>query len=338
MKILAIESSCDDTAVAVVANGRQVLASKVMGQNETHQVFGGIIPEAAARLHSDAVHQCLSDVLAESNLTLEDIDCFAATLGPGLVGSLLVGATAAKTLSFITGKPFRGVNHLFAHVCSNYLESDLEPPFLCLLVSGGHTQLIHVHSYTEMTILGETLDDAVGEAYDKVGRLLGLGFPGGPAIDALAQEGDAIAYTLPIAKTKGAYDFSFSGLKTAALRLIEAEKTRLDGDSAAWLSAQKNIAASFQQTVVKTLFDKTLRCATDLGLQTITIAGGVSANRGLRTQFQQWADNNPDKRVYIPPMHFCTDNAAMIGASAFFNPITHRLDFEVFSRMPVTIP
>lgn len=331
MKILAIESSCDDTAVAIVEDGRKVLASQVMSQDDTHRQFGGIIPEAAARLHSDAVHSCLQKVLEDSRLALNDIDCFTATLGPGLVGSLLIGATTAKTLSLMTGKPFRGVHHLYAHVCSNFLQSDLEPPFLCLLVSGGHTQLIHVKSLSDMTIVGETLDDAVGEAYDKVGRLLEVGFPGGPAIDKLAALGNPKAYPLPIARTKQPYDFSFSGLKTAALRLVEQEKQSLTSD-AQWQTVQQNVAASFQATVVKTLFTKTIKCADDLGLNTITIAGGVSANKGIRKQFEEWAENTPDKQLYIPKMGFCTDNAAMIGASAYFNPITDQLDYEVFSR------
>ncbi len=330
MKILAIESSCDDTAVAIVENGRHVLASKIMSQDETHQQFGGIIPEAAARLHSDAVHHCVETVLTDSNLKLDDVDCFAATLGPGLVGSLLIGATTAKTLSLMTGKPFRGVNHLYAHVCSNFLESDLEPPFLCLLVSGGHTQLIHVKSLDDMTIVGETLDDAVGECYDKVGRILEVGFPGGPAIDKLAKEGNPDAFILPIARTKEPYDFSFSGLKTAGLRLIEKERPKTSDTD--WPQLQENVAASFQATVVKTLFNKTIKCAKALDLNTITIAGGVSANSGIRSRFTQWANEAKSNQLYIPPMGFCTDNAAMIGASAYFNPITHNLNFEVFSR------
>jgi N6-L-threonylcarbamoyladenine synthase len=266
--------------------------------------------------------------LDKAGCRLEDIDAFAATLGPGLIGSLLVGANTGKTLSLVTGKPFLGVNHLYAHVASNYLESDLEPPFLCLLVSGGHTQLIAVEDYQSMRIVGETMDDAVGEAYDKVARLMELPYPGGPVLDRLAKEGNPKAYKLPKAVLDQPYNFSFSGLKTASLRTWE--KAVATSDDLPTLQA--DLAASFQYTVVETLFVKTVRCADELGLRTITVAGGVSANSGLRERFQIYTQEHPEYRLYVPKMAFCTDNAAMVAACAYFNPLTDDIRQEVFSR------
>ena len=283
------------------------------------------MPEAAARQHIETINPCIEAALNQSGLTLSQVDAFAATLGPGLVGSLLIGANTAKTLSLITGKPFLGVNHLYAHVASNYLESDLEPPFLCLLVSGGHTQLMKVSAYDQMEILGETLDDAVGEAYDKVARLMNLPFPGGPNLDKLATTGDAKRFKLPKASTDNPYDYSFSGLKTATLRTWEKLENPDETDKA-------DLAASFQHTVVETLFEKTLKCADSLGIKTITIAGGVSANSALRKRFEALAAENPEYRVFIPKMAFCTGKAAMVAASAHFNPITRDVGQEVFSR------
>lgn len=335
-KILALESSCDDTAVAIVEDGRKVLASVISSQTELHARFGGVVPEAAAREHIESVNYTLQAALEQANCRLEDMDAFAATLGPGLIGSLLVGANTGKTLSLITGKPFLGVNHLYAHVASNYLESDLEPPFLCLLVSGGHTQLIVVEDYQTMRVVGETLDDAVGEAYDKVARLMELPYPGGPVLDKLAALGNPNAFRLPKASTDRPYDFSFSGLKTASLRAYEkALHSLVPDDSLDRLETlQKDMASSFQHTVVETLFEKTLKCADAHGLTTIAIAGGVSANRGLRERFAQYVKENPAFRLYVPGMAFCTDNAAMVAASAYFNPITDDIRQEVFSRSP----
>ena len=339
MKILAVETSCDDTAVAVVEDGRRVLASVIYSQTDLHRKYGGIIPEAAAREHIESVNFCLQEALDQAQCKLDDIDAFAVTLGPGLIGSLLIGANVGKTLSMISGKPFRGVNHLYAHVASNYLDSDLEPPFLCLLVSGGHTQLILVEDYQTMRILGETLDDAVGEAYDKVARLMDLGYPGGPAIDKLAASGDPKAFKLPRASMDNPYDFSFSGLKTASLRAYEkavkeaipAENPPADADEIR-AKLKDDMAASFQHTVVETLFTKARKCADDHGVRTLTIAGGVSANSGLRKRFTEFAEANPEYKVFVPRMAFCTDNAAMVGASAYFNPITDDISQEVFSR------
>lgn len=330
MRILAIESSCDDTAVAVVEKGRAVLAHGVASQLETHLPYGGVIPELAARSHLHAINPLVDSVLAQAELTLNEVDAFAATLGPGLIGSLLVGVSTAKGLALACNKPFLGVHHLYGHVASNYLESELAPPFLCLLVSGGHTQLVHVKSFTEMAILGQTLDDAVGEAYDKIARLMGLPYPGGPLLDKLAQSGNPKAFELPIAQTQGAYDFSFSGLKTATQRLHQAQLEANQEQGLPESAHHADLAASFQQTVVNTLLKKTLKCARSLGLNTLSVAGGVSANKGLRSAFS--ALETQGYQVHLPKLAYCTDNAAMIGASAYFNPITEQLDLDVFSR------
>lgn len=328
-RILALETSCDDTSVAIVENGRRVLSSVIYSQTDLHAKYGGVVPEAAAREHIEAINITIQEALDQANCRIEEIDAFAATLGPGLIGSLLVGANTGKTLSLVTGKPFLGVNHLYAHVASNYLESDLEPPFLCLLVSGGHTQLIIVEDYQTMRVVGETQDDAVGEAYDKVARLMDLPYPGGPNMDRLAAQGNPNAFKLPKAQLDNPYHFSFSGLKTASLRTWEKALQTTTNKA----QLQTDMAASFQQTVVDTLFKKTLRCAQDFNLKTITIAGGVSANSGIRNRFQQYTQENPEYRVYVPKMAFCTDNAAMVGACAYFNPLTSDIRQEVFSRM-----
>jgi len=333
--ILALESSCDDTSVAIVENGRRVLSNVICSQTELHARYGGVVPEATAREHIESINDTLQSALDQAGCRLTDIDAFAATLGPGLVGSLLVGANTGKTLSLITGKPFLGVNHLYAHVASNYLESDLEPPFLCLLVSGGHTQLIVVEDYRTMRIVGETADDAVGEAYDKVARLMNLPYPGGPVLDKLAAVGDPKAFRLPRATLENPYNFSFSGLKTATMRAYEKACQLLPPDASnreAMERLKADMAASFQHTVVETLFEKTVRCAREHGIRTLAVAGGVSANSGIRNRFLAYVAANPEMRLYVPKMSFCTDNAAMVAASAYFNPITDDIRQEVFSR------
>lgn len=354
MKILAFESSCDDTAVALVENGRKVLAHRVASQLKEHQPYGGVIPELAARAHVTAVNRLVDEVLLEANLSLAAVDAFAATLGPGLIGSLLVGVSTAKAFSLATGKPFLGVQHLFAHVASNYLlppsqiaESDtelLEPPFLCLLVSGGHTQLIGVTAYDKMTLLGETLDDAVGEAYDKLARLMRLPYPGGPHLDALAREAkerglqaEKGRFVLPTARTERPFDFSFSGLKTAFSRLYAKEMLALGTPCSPNEEEHLRLllADAFQQTVVNTLLNKTLACAKQYGYSTLALAGGVSANSGLRSAWQELPQQG--FRVFMPAMAYCMDNAAMVGASAFFNPIAQTLEAEVFSRAAVLV-
>ncbi|MDX2085671.1 MAG: tRNA (adenosine(37)-N6)-threonylcarbamoyltransferase complex transferase subunit TsaD [Candidatus Melainabacteria bacterium] len=337
MLILAIETSCDDTAVAVVQDGRRVLANVMHSQIAVHRPYGGVLPEVAAREHLHTINPCISAALEKAQLTLPQVDAVAATVGPGLIGSLLVGANVAKTLSLIAEKPFLGVHHLEAHVASNYLESDLAPPFLCLLVSGGHTQLIHVQDYGQHQLLGQTLDDAVGEAYDKVARLMGLPYPGGPELDRLAAQGNANRYSLPTARCQNPWDFSFSGLKTAALRLYETEMARIkpvdaDSQKAEQQQMATDLAACFQKAVVDALFEKTCRCATALGCNTVAIAGGVSANRGLRNRFEAHAASHPEFRLAIPPLAYCTDNAAMVGAAAYYHPYTTDWQQDVFSR------
>ena len=335
--ILAIETSCDETAVAIVKN-RQVLSSIVSSQIELHKTYGGVVPELASRQHLEIVNPCIDRAIAEADLSWQDVDAIACTCTPGLVGALLVGMAAAKTLALIHDKPFLGVHHLEGHIYASYLaQPELQPPFLCLLVSGGHTSSIHVKDYGEYELLGSTRDDAAGEAFDKVARLLNLGYPGGPVIDRLAQQGDKKAYQLPegrISLPDGRgyhpYDFSFSGIKTAVLRLTQ--KLELEGDIPV-----DDVAASFQHTVAKVLTKRSVKCALDNGLQTITIGGGVAANSGLRQYLTEAAEQHKLK-VYFPPLKFCTDNAAMIGCAAaqHFNlGHTSSLNLEVRSRMAI---
>ncbi|MGL6343605.1 MAG: tRNA (adenosine(37)-N6)-threonylcarbamoyltransferase complex transferase subunit TsaD [Waterburya sp.] len=334
--ILAIETSCDETAVAIVKN-RQVLSSIVSSQIELHQTYGGVVPELASRQHLEIINPCISQAISEAAIDWQAIDAIAATCTPGLVGALLVGVAAAKTLAMIHHKPFLGVHHLEGHIYASYLaQPELEPPFLCLLVSGGHTSSIHVKDYGEYELLGTTRDDAAGEAYDKVARLLNLGYPGGPIIDRLAQQGNPKAFSLPegrISLPDGGYhpyDYSFSGMKTAVLRLIE--KLEFEGDIPV-----ADLAASFQDTVARVLARRSVKCALDHNLDTITIGGGVAANSGLRKYLQQAATKH-NLKVYFPPLKFCTDNAAMIGcaAAAHFNlGHTSSLDLNVQSRMAI---
>ena len=313
--VLAIETSCDETAVAIV-RGRQVLSSVVASQIDIHKEYGGVVPEVASREHVSAINIAIAQSLAESNLTWDAIDAIATTCAPGLVGALLVGITAAKTLAIVHHKPFLGVHHLEGHIYAAYLtDNTLEPPFLCLLVSGGHTSLIHVRAPGDYSILGKTRDDAAGEAFDKVARLLNLGYPGGPVIDKLAQIGNPKAFPLPEGKISipgggfHPYDASFSGLKTAVLRLTEKLKTKTPELPTA------DIAASFQATVVRALVKRAIACAQDHHLDTIVVGGGVAANTGLRAGLQQAAEQQNIK-VIFPPLKYCTDNAAMIACAA----------------------
>jgi len=324
--IFAIESSCDETAAAIVKNGREVLSSVVASQIKTHIEFGGVVPEVAAREHLEAINLVIAQAFEQSGLSAKDITAFAATVGPGLVGSLLVGMNAAKALAVAYDKPFIGVNHLSAHVCANYLDTDLKPPFAALLISGGHTQIIEVKSWEEQRIIGETIDDATGEAYDKVARLIGLPYPGGVNLDKLAQTGNPNAFKLPEARLKNEYDFSFSGLKTAALQLIQ----KLKKENAELPKA--DIAASFQENITSTLFKKTKKAADNINAKTIVLAGGVAANSEIRKKFFALCDCGYS--IYAPQMKYCTDNAAMIASSAYFSTnTTGALDVEVFSRM-----
>lgn len=313
--VLAIETSCDETAVAIV-NNRQVCSSIVASQILVHQQYGGVVPEVASRQHLETINGAIAQALEQAQLDWGQIDAIAATCAPGLVGALLVGITAAKTLAVLHKKPFLGIHHLEGHIYATYLsEPTLDPPFLSLLVSGGHTSLIYVKECGIYETLGQTRDDAAGEAFDKVARLLKLGYPGGPIIDKLAQEGNPQAFALPEGKvslpTGGyhLYDSSFSGLKTAVLRLVQ--QLEKDGKQV----PVADLAASFQQTVARSLTKRAIACALDHGLDTIAVGGGVAANSGLRQHLQTQASKH-NLRVLFPPLKFCTDNAAMIACAA----------------------
>ena len=321
--IMAIESSCDETACAIVKNGREVISNIVASQIKTHAQYGGVIPEIAAREHLESINVVIDEAFRQADMKPEQITAFAGTVGPGLVGCLLVGLNATKSLALVHDKPFIGVNHLNAHLCGNYIDTDLKPPFIALLVSGGHTQIIEVKSYSEQNILGETIDDAVGEAYDKVARLIGLPYPGGPLLDKLAKEGNPNAFKLPEAKVDG-YNFSFSGLKTAVLRLVKS----FDGQEL----PTNDICASFQECVSSTLVKKVKKALEETGYRQVVIAGGVAANSEIRRKIFDLEKDG--YRVCAPPMKYCTDNAAMVASCAYFNTNTFDdVDVEVFSRV-----
>ena len=332
--IMAIESSCDETACAIVKNGREVIANVVASQIKTHAQYGGVIPEIAAREHMESINIVIDEAFRQAKekagIEPEDITAFAGTVGPGLVGCLLVGLNAAKTLALVYDRPFIGVNHLNAHLCGNYLDTELKPPFMALLVSGGHTQIIDVESYSKQTILGETIDDAVGEAYDKVARLIGLPYPGGPRLDKLAQEGNPKAYQLPEGRVDG-YNFSFSGLKTAVLRLVKTLKAENNTDELPE-NIVKDVCASFQERVSKTLSRKLKKAVEERGYKQVVIAGGVAANSEIRKKIFDFEKDGYS--VFAPPMKYCTDNAAMVASCAYFNTNTFDdVDVEVFSRV-----
>ncbi|WP_030007237.1 tRNA (adenosine(37)-N6)-threonylcarbamoyltransferase complex transferase subunit TsaD [Picosynechococcus sp. NKBG042902] len=336
--VLAIETSCDETAVAIV-NNRKVLGNVVASQIDIHREFGGVVPEVASRHHLESINACIDTAFEQSGLSWSEIEAIATTCAPGLVGALLVGAAAGKTLAMVHNKPFIGVHHLEGHIYASYLsQPELEPPFLCLLVSGGHTSFIEVRGCGEYELLGETRDDAAGEAFDKVARLLKVGYPGGPVIDRLAKTGDPQAFKLPegrISLPGGGYhpyDCSFSGLKTAVLRLVQQFETEGKAVPAT------DIAASFQYTVAQALTKRAVRCAGDRQLQTIVVGGGVAANSGLR-EILTAAAAEAGIQVYFPPLKFCTDNAAMIACAAaehFQKGDRSRLDLPVASRLPIT--
>lgn len=327
MLIFGIETSCDETAAAIVENGRKVISNVVSSQIKTHAAFGGVIPEVAAREHLESINFVVNEAfsIAERDFGIKppDIDAFASTVGPGLVGCLLVGLNAAKALSLVYDRPFIGVNHLQAHVCANFLETEVTPPFVCLLVSGGHTQIIKVEDYDKQEIIASTIDDAAGEVYDKAARLVGLPYPGGIKLDKLAQTGNCKAFRLPKAKVSE-NQFSFSGLKTAVLRLIQG----FEGSEI----PVNDLCASFQETITSTLINKTRNLADKYGIKTIVLSGGVAANSELRKKL--FALQEKGYRTFAPQMKFCTDNAAMAASCAFFNPIKteNPLILEAFSR------
>lgn len=323
MIILAIESSCDETAAAIVKDGRQILSNVVSSQIKIHEKFGGVVPEVAAREHLNSINLVIKEAYEQANITPDEIDAFASTVGPGLVGCLLVGMNAAKTLSIVHKKPYIGVNHLNAHVCANFINSELKPPFVCLLVSGGHSQVISVEDYDKQKIVAQTIDDAVGEVYDKVARLCSIPYPGGILLDKMAHEGNPNAFDFPEAKVKE-NEFSFSGLKTAVLREVK----KFDKENI----PKADIAASFQKRIADTLINKTKKIADNLNCKTVVLAGGVAANSELRKRLEELKSQGYN--THAPELKYCTDNASMVASCAYYNPIKceDSLLLEVFSR------
>lgn len=312
--ILAIETSCDETAAAVIRDGRTIMSNVVSTQIPLHARYGGVVPEIASRAHVEAINTVVKCALDDAGLRLQDIDAIAVTNGPGLVGALLIGVSTAKALAFAAAKPLVAVHHMDAHISAAYLAyADLAPPFLCLTVSGGHTALTEVVDYGVVRTLGATLDDAAGEAFDKAARVLGLPYPGGSALDQLAESGNPRALTLPRAKTPNLFDFSFSGLKTAFIQL--------ERKGALANITKEDAAASYRAAVVDMLADKTLRAAESTGHTTVVVAGGAAANRGLRTRLERETAAR-GLRLCMPPISLCTDNAAMVGAAAYYSIIT----------------
>ena len=329
--ILAIESSCDETAAAVVRNGREVLSNVISSQIALHTLYGGVVPEIASRKHIEKINQVVEEALKQADCRLSDMDAIAVTYGPGLVGALLVGVSAAKAISFASGIPLVGVHHIEGHISANYIENkDLEPPFICLVVSGGHTHLVKVKDYGEYEILGRTRDDAAGEAFDKVARAIGLGYPGGPKIDKVSKEGNPDAIHFPRAKVdESVYDFSFSGLKSAVLNYLNSCEMKGIGFN------QADVAASFQKAVVDVLVEHSISAVQKYVFDKFAIAGGVASNSGLRAALEnECAKKNI--RFYHPSPILCTDNAAMIGAAAYYDyrkGIRHGFDLNAVPNL-----
>lgn len=311
--ILGIESSCDETAAAVVKNGREVLSNVIYSQIGLHKLYGGVVPEIASRKHIEKINQVIEGALADAQMTLQDITAVGVTYGPGLVGALLVGVSSAKAISFATGLPLIGVHHIEGHISANYIENkELEPPFMCLVVSGGHTHLVVVRDYGQYEIIGQTRDDAAGEAFDKVARAIGLGYPGGPEIDRLSREGNCEAIHFPRAKVEeSVYDFSFSGLKSSVLNYLNICEMKGEEINRA------DIAASFQKAVIDVLVGHALEAVEKYGFSKFAIAGGVASNSSLRSAFEKECRER-DITFYHPSPALCTDNAAMIGTAAYY--------------------
>ena len=319
--ILAIESSCDETSAAVVVNGRGVLSNVIASQIDTHKKYGGVVPEVASRMHIEAISGVVEEALEEANITLDKIDAIGVTYGPGLVGALLVGLQFAKGLSFATKKPLIGVNHIEGHICANYIQhKDLKPPFVSLVVSGGHTFIVHVKDYGSYEVIGQTRDDAAGEAYDKVARALGLGYPGGPKIDKLAKEGNPKAIAFPKANFhEETLDFSFSGVKSAVLNYLNKCKMQnIEVNKA-------DVAASFQYAVIDVLKENVLMTCKKRNVKTIAIAGGVASNSSLRETLIKEASKRGIEVLFPEPI-LCTDNAVMIGSAAYFNFVNGKIN------------
>lgn len=311
--ILAIESSCDETAAAVVKNGREVLSNIISSQIALHTLYGGVVPEIASRKHIEKCNQVIEEALKQAKVSLADITAIGVTYGPGLVGALLVGVSEAKAIAYAAGLPFIGIHHIEGHICANFIENkELEPPFLCLVVSGGHTHLVIVRDYGIYEIIGKTRDDAAGEAFDKVARAIGLGYPGGPKIDKLAKEGNAHAIEFPRAHIEGSpYDFSFSGVKSAVLNYLNTCQMKgIEINTA-------DIAASFQASIIEVLVGRAVQAAKEYKLDKLAIAGGVASNAGLRQAMRQ-ACQQEGISFYYPSPIYCTDNAGMIGVAAYY--------------------
>ena len=329
--ILAIESSCDETAAAVVKNGREVLSNIISSQIALHTLYGGVVPEIASRKHIEKINQVIEEALKQANMTLDEIDAIGVTYGPGLVGALLVGVAEAKAIAYAAKKPLIGVHHIEGHISANYIENkDLEPPFACLVVSGGHTHLVVVEDYGKYKILGRTRDDAAGEAFDKVARAIGLGYPGGPKIDKLSKEGNPEAITFPRAHiAESVYDFSFSGLKSAVLNYLNGAKMKGEEIIAA------DVAASFQKAVTDVLVEHAMMAVKEYGFDKLAIAGGVASNSTLRREMELACEKN-NVKFYHPSPILCTDNATMIGAAAYYEYLAgtrHGLDLNAIPNL-----
>lgn len=333
MKILSIESSCDETAAAVVEDGRRVLSNVVASQVEEHKIYGGVVPEIASRRHTEAISSVIKNALVEADCELKDIDAIAVTYAPGLIGALLVGVNYAKGLSFSTGLPLVPVHHLRGHIAANYLTNEeLKPPFLALVVSGGHSHIVNVKSYTEFEVIGRTRDDAAGEAMDKAARTVGLSYPGGVNLDKISQNGDENKYKFPIPRVStGKYDFSFSGLKTFAVNLVHNASQK--GEEV----KPEDLGASFIKTVTDILVKNTIEAAKDYSATKIVLAGGVSANSRLRKKMQEACDKNNFK-LFMPELKYCGDNAAMIGSQGYYEFLDGKkagLDLNAVASMPI---
>lgn len=329
IRLLAVESSCDETAAAVVLNGREVLSNVIASQIDLHKLYGGVVPEIASRKHIENINQVIEQALKEAELAIRDVDGICVTYGPGLVGALLVGVGTAKAISYAAGKPLIGVHHIEGHISANYIcHKELEPPFLCLVVSGGHSHLVIVKDYGTYEIIGRTRDDAAGEAFDKVARSIGLGYPGGPKIDDLSVQGDSKAIKFPRASVEGApYDFSFSGVKSAVLNYINGCKMK------GLEYSQADIAASFQEAVTDVLVAHTMLAAENYGIHKVAMAGGVACNKGLRRKMEEQCAHRK-YQLYYPEPVFCTDNAAMIGAAGYYEYINGRRDGWDLNAVP----
>lgn len=332
MKILGIESSCDETAAAVVEDGRTVLSNVIATSLEEHKLYGGVVPEIASRRHAESISGVVEEALAQAGCTVQDIDAIAVTYAPGLIGSLLVGVNFAKGLALAAEKPLVPVHHLRGHIASNYIESEVEPPFLCLVVSGGHSHIVAVKSYTNIEIIGRTRDDAAGEALDKAGRAMGLAYPGGMSIDKLSPEGDENAFAFPHPKVSdSAYDYSFSGLKTKVINLLHNAQQKGEAVPTA------DLAASFQKAVVDSLLSHLERAALDYGYDRIVIAGGVSANSKLRSEAQQLCQKH-GWELHIPQLQYCGDNAVMIASQGYYeyqNGTVANERLNAYATMPI---